>query len=261
MYFYFDKSKYYISAKKYPYLNSDQINKHNENVRELENLTREAHNCSEQDDKYRAVIGLFIGAIPCVIIFMFIANGEAGFWGALFAMLFISIPILGPIYGISQNLPPSDNLRSIEADIKSRTEYLDGQLVVFDGLKKKHAQYWLGMDGWQFEREVAKLYEAHGYNAVVTKGSDDGGIDIFLTKNGTRFGVQCKNYHKPVAQAVIRELAGAMMHENLDGGIVIASSGYTKRAKEFASNKPIKLMDINDVLRMHGSVLKYTEGN
>ena len=87
------------------------------------------------------------------------------------------------------------------------------------------------------------------------KAADDGGIDILLTKNGARFGVQCKNWHKPVAQSIVRELAGAILHANLDGGIVIASSGYTKRAKEFVESEAIniKLLDMNDVLRMHGA--------
>lgn len=255
MYFYFDKGRFYISAKKFPYLSSEQIRTHNNSASEVEKMTKEARELSELEGKSKAVAGLVIGSIPCLIIFMLLSSGQTGFTGALFSTIFISIPILGICYGISQNLPPSNDLKRLESDIRERTKRLDNELIAFEELKKKHAQYWLSMDGWQFEREVAKLYEAHGYHAIVTKGSDDGGIDIFLTKDGVRLGVQCKNYHKPVAQAVIRELAGAMMHENLDGGIVIASSGYTKRAKEFAENKSIKLLDINDVLRMHAAAL------
>lgn len=255
MYFYFDKGKYYVSAKKYPYLSSEQIREHNNAVREVEELTKEAREQSKLDESNKAIVGLVVGSIPCVVIFIFLASGQMGFVGALFSIIFISIPILGVSYGVSQNLPANSDLKVLESDIESRTEYLNNELLNFEELKKKYAQYWLSMNGWQFEKEVAKLYEAHGYEAVVTKGSDDGGIDIFLTKDGVKLGVQCKNYHKPAAQVVIRELAGAMLHENLDGGIVIASSGYTKRAKEFAENKPIELLNINDVLRMHADTL------
>lgn len=256
MYFYFDKSKYYISTKRYPYISKEQIKRHNDFAYEVEKLTKRAAELSEQDEKAKGIAGLAIGSVPCLIIFiMLLSNADMGFIGAVYTTLFISIPILGVCYGISANLPASNEVKVLESSVKEQTEYLDSQLVEFEQLKKNYAEYWLSMNGWQFEKEVAKLYQAHGYDAVVTKGSDDGGIDIFLTKNGERLGVQCKNYRKPAAQVVVRELAGAMMHEQLDGGIVIASSGYTKRAKEFAENKPIKLLDINDVLRMHGNVL------
>lgn len=255
MYFYFDKSKYYISAKRYPYLNAEQIKKHNGFTQEVEGLIKEARGLSKLEERYKTIASLilcaFLVAIACAVLIYL----NLGF---LFTFSFLLIGLWGMI---SEALPDSAELKLRESTIKEKIDYLESELLKFEQLKKNFAEYWLSMNGWQFEKEVAKLYEAHGYNAVVTKGSDDGGIDIFLTKDGARYGVQCKNYRKPVAQVVIRELAGAMMHENLDGGIVIASSGYTKRAKEFASNKPIKLMDINDVLRMHGSVLKYTEGN
>ena len=254
MYFYFDKNKYYVSAKKYPYISNERINRYNDSARELEQLTKIAAKRQSDDEKSRTSISLIIGVALCVAAWGLILSymGKDGYVLALV----ISLPILGLCYGVlSQSLPVSSELRLLESSIKEKTEHLNSELLVFDNLKKRQAQYWLSMDGWQFEKEIAKLYEAHGYHAVVTKGSDDGGIDIFLAKNGTRLGVQCKNHSKPVAQAVIRELAGAMLHENLDGGIVIASSGYTKRAKEFVENKPIKLLDIHDVLRMHAGAL------
>lgn len=261
MYFYFDKSKYYISAKKYPYVSQEQIRNHNQAAEELEMLTKKGSQLSAEIEKRNNTGAMILGLLLAAPVFFLVLNaGENNFYLALFNTVFPALLTFGVGYGIafgiaefiSKNNP---ELKSQESIIRKKTQCLDKQLLTFEGLKKKHAQYWLSMDGWRFEREVAKLYAAHGYDAVVTKGSDDGGIDIFLTRNNTRLGVQCKNYHKPVAQAVIRELAGAMMHENLDGGIVIASSGYTKRAKEFAENKPIKLLDINDVLRMHAKTL------
>jgi restriction endonuclease family protein len=147
------------------------------------------------------------------------------------------------------------DLRELEQAIKEKKAYLDGELSKFKELEKKYAKYWLNLSGHQFEKEVAKLYEAHGYDVQVTKGSGDGGIDIFLEKAGRRYGVQCKNHHKAIGPAAIRDLYGAMSHEGLDAGIFIASSGYTKGAKEFARNKAITLLDINNVLRMHAATL------
>lgn len=255
MYFYFNRDKYLISAKEHPYISSERIKQHNGVVREVEQLNKDGSKLQSMFEKHNAAVGLVIGLIPCIIIFIYLATGDAGFVGALFTTMFISIPILGVCYGISQNIPASSELKSIESVIKEKNEYLDNELYLFEELKKKQAQHWLGMSGHLFEKEVAKLFSSNGYEARVTKGSGDGGIDIFLEKNGIRYGVQCKNYHGTVGPAPIRELYGTMLHEELEVGIFIASSGYTKGARDFASNKQIQLLDINDVLRMHASTL------
>ena len=130
-----------------------------------------------------------------------------------------------------------------------RTEYSINQNI----LKKKQS-HWLSMSGWEFEKEIAKLYEHQGYRASITKGSGDGGIDIVLYKDGVKSVVQCKNHHKPIGPASVRDLYGAMAHERVKKGIFISSNGYTRGAKEFSMAKQISLLDINDVIRMHEQV-------
>ena len=43
-------------------------------------------------------------------------------------------------------------------------------------------QYWIDLDPYQFEREITKLFKKNGFNARTTKGSGDGGIDIYVEK-------------------------------------------------------------------------------
>lgn len=256
MYFYFNKSEYYISSKKYPYISDEQIRSHNQSAKELESLIQKYSQLDAENQRIIGVSSAAVGLLLAALAFFIILGAtNSHYFAFLSAICTLCWGSAAAYYVAEFILGSGPELKLQESIIREKTQYLNNQLLAFEELKKKHAQYWLSMNGWQFEKEVAKLYEAHGYRTVVTKGSDDGGIDIFLTKNDTRIGVQCKNYHKPVTPAVIRELAGAMMHENLDGGIVIASSGYTKRAKEFAENKPITLLDINDVLQMHGNSL------
>ena len=58
--------------------------------------------------------------------------------------------------------------------------------------------WWWSLDGWEFEEEVARVFELNGYKTKVTKKSGDGGIDIIMYKNNYKYAVQCKHYQDEV---------------------------------------------------------------
>jgi restriction endonuclease family protein len=257
----FFKDRYFVSAKKCPYISKEQIKQHNSVVNEVEQLVKEESKLRSEAEKTSKRVSIIVGlSLAGMSYYYFLTHS----WqDEIVGLITLSIPafvIFSFAYAIVNEILDSSinnryDLRELEQAIKEKQAYLDGELRKFKELEKKYAEYWLDLSGHQFEKEVAKLYEAHGYDVQVTKGSGDGGIDIFLEKAGRRYGVQCKNHHKAIGPAAIRDLYGAMSHEGLDAGIFIASSGYTKGAKEFARNKAITLLDINNVLRMHAATL------
>jgi restriction endonuclease family protein len=257
----FFKDRYFVSAKKCPYISKEQIKQHNSVVNEVEQLVKEESKLRSEAEKTSKRVSIIVGlSLAGMSYYYFLTHS----WqDEIVGLITLSIPafviFIYAYWIINAILDSSINnrhdLRELEQTIKEKKAYLDGELSKFKELEKKYAKYWLNLSGYQFEKEVAKLYEAHGYDVQVTKGSGDGGIDIFLEKAGRRYGVQCKNHHKAIGPAAIRDLYGAMSHEGLDAGIFIASSGYTKGAKEFARNKAITLLDINNVLRMHAATL------
>ena len=259
---FFFKDEYLVSAKKCPYISKEQIKQHNSVVNEVEQLVKEERKLRSEAEKTSNRVSIVVGlSLAGMFYYYFLTHSwqDKIFSGLIelsipACMIFIyAYCIVNAIFDSSIN--NRHDLRELEQAIKEKQAYLDGELRKFKELEKKYAEYWLNLSGHQFEKEVAKLYEAHGYDVQVTKGSGDGGIDIFLEKAGRRYGVQCKNHHKAIGPAAIRDLYGTMSHEGLDAGIFIASSGYTKGAKEFAYNKAITLLDINDVLRMHAATL------
>lgn len=88
-----------------------------------------------------------------------------------------------------------------------------------------------------------------GLKATTTKASGDGGVDIIATNEqpilGGKYVIQCKRYGagNNIGEPVIRELYGAMMHENASKGILITTSNFTKQAIIFAQNKAIELIN------------------
>ena len=114
----------------------------------------------------------------------------------------------------------------------------------------KTQAFWLKQTGHQFELEVAKVYQAYGFNTAISKAGGDGGIDIVLTKGDEAIAVQCKHHSKPVAPAIVRDLYGTMIANGFSKGILVSLNGFTKGTKDFANGKPIELVDIDDLIRM-----------
>jgi HJR/Mrr/RecB family endonuclease len=115
-------------------------------------------------------------------------------------------------------------------------------------LRRSHSEYWYNLSGYQFEHAMAKVFRTEGYEATVTPGSGDGGVDIWLKRNGITIAVQCKAHKKPVGPSIIRELHGVIHNFGTDKGILICPSGFTKGVYEYVKGKPLILMDIDDIL-------------
>jgi HJR/Mrr/RecB family endonuclease len=116
--------------------------------------------------------------------------------------------------------------------------------------KQKKSEYWVNLDGWKFEKEIAVLFRKNGYQANVTRGSGDGGVDIFLRRDNKDFVVQCKQHASPVSPAVVREIYGALLHHKADGAKIVCTNGFTSGAIKFAEGKPIELLAIDEILKM-----------
>ncbi len=117
-------------------------------------------------------------------------------------------------------------------------------------LQMNSINYWMNLDGHKFEEAVARVYRKHGYIAKVSKQGGDGGIDITLTKGNQRIAVQCKAHKKPVGPAVARDLFGTMDHFGFSDGILVSRNGFTVGVYEFVKDKPIKLVNLNNIMEM-----------
>jgi restriction system protein len=98
----------------------------------------------------------------------------------------------------------------------------------------------------QFESLIGEAYRRQGYLAnVVGSTSNDGGVDIELTRPSELILVQCKHWRAyKVDVKTVRELLGVVTARRALAGIVVTSGYFTKAAKHFASSVPgITLID------------------
>ncbi|HVU56489.1 MAG TPA: restriction endonuclease [Puia sp.] len=88
----------------------------------------------------------------------------------------------------------------------------------------------------QFEELAAILLRHQGYEVTLTQATRDGGKDLIVAHH-TGFGqflyfVECKKYgpaHK-VGVEVLRQLYGAVAHDNITAGILVTNSYFTQDA-------------------------------
>jgi HJR/Mrr/RecB family endonuclease len=102
-----------------------------------------------------------------------------------------------------------------------------------------------------FEALVAKLFEAYGHKVEPVGGNADHGVDILVMNGqGEKWVVQCKRYSGSVGEPVVRDLYGTMLHEEAQGAYLVTTGTFTRRAQQWAAEKPIILYDGESLIEL-----------
>ncbi len=97
----------------------------------------------------------------------------------------------------------------------------------------------------EFEAYVAqRIFARQGYDALNTRDTKDGGIDILLTnRQGQRAVVQCKRASGTVGEPVVRDLYGTMINAGATHSYLVTTGNISADARKWAVGKPIDLID------------------
>ena len=120
--------------------------------------------------------------------------------------------------------------------------------------ERENREYWMQLNGLEFERELAGLFMCYGYRVESTPASGDEGVDLVLRKNGKTIVVQCKSHQAPIGPAIVRELYGSMIASRADGAVLACTGGFTRGVVRFAEGKPITLLSAQEITQ---AVLRY----
>jgi restriction system protein len=114
------------------------------------------------------------------------------------------------------------------------------------------------LDWQEFEHLVRQLFElefkATGADVRVTQSSRDRGVDCIIFDpdpiRGGKIVVQAKRYTNTVDVSSVRDLFGTVQAEGANRGILVTTSSYGGDSYEFAKNKPLTLLDGNNLLAL-----------
>jgi len=105
----------------------------------------------------------------------------------------------------------------------------------------------MDLNPYEFEQLVANVFGKMGLESRLTRSSRDGGVDCVAYDArpvlGGKVVIQAKRYKHTVGVSAVRDLYGTMMNEGANKGILVTTSGYGPDAFDFASDKPIELID------------------
>lgn len=109
------------------------------------------------------------------------------------------------------------------------------------------------LEPYEFEQAVAEIYRGYGYEVEVTQQSGDYGVDLRMEdKRGTKYAVQVKRFRSSsVGRPTLQRLQGALLHAEADVPIVVTLSYFTEKAKLYAEQHGIRLVDGEELLRMY----------
>jgi hypothetical protein len=191
-------------------------------------------------------IGAIIGVLTGVVLFLFFPHLGMLLYGAWIGL------ILGSILFYIIGVLLSDYLSTKNKIYAKLLEY-DNDLRSY---LKTQKDYWKSLTGKEFEKELANIYDMHGYTTELTPSSGDQGIDIILNKNGIKKIVQCKAHSKPVGPATVRDLYGTLIASKAHTAILASTSGFTKGVYTFVKGKRIELVDLDTILQLSEDVMK-----
>ncbi|MFI8325869.1 restriction endonuclease [Streptomyces sp. NPDC085529] len=117
----------------------------------------------------------------------------------------------------------------------------------------------LSMDPISFEGLVAELFRARGLQAVTTRRSNDGGVDVEALDpdpiSGGSIVVQVKRYRNTVPPSAVRDLFGTVQGAGANKGVLVTTSKFGPGSYAFADGKPLTLIsgtELVELLRRHG---------
>lgn len=126
------------------------------------------------------------------------------------------------------------------ADVEQDLEEEISSLKDFDAL-----------EGHDFEYFCAELLKKNGYtNVSITSGSGDQGIDVLATKDGIKFGFQCKRYDSSVGNYAVQEAYSGINYYNCHIGIVLTNNYFTQSAIELSNKLNIVLWNRDKLLEL-----------
>ena len=105
----------------------------------------------------------------------------------------------------------------------------------------------LPFDGHAFEKWVAEALIGFGWDAKVTSGSGDQGIDVVASRSGKTVGLQCKLYSNAVGNKAVQEAHAGKVYYNADAAGVLTNATFTSSARDLAQVTGVVLLSHHDI--------------
>lgn len=107
------------------------------------------------------------------------------------------------------------------------------------------------MSPYELEKYVRDIYAKRYSKAKRTPKQNDKGADVIASKkNGEKWVIQVKHHKNNIGTSAIQEVLGAKEYYQADVAAVVASSDFTKSAKDYAARTGVKVINGEKLSRL-----------
>jgi hypothetical protein len=112
------------------------------------------------------------------------------------------------------------------------------------------------MDPFEFEKLVAAVWEAKGYDTTVRDQTGDKGIDVEASKGDSQAVIQVKRYSddNTIGSQKVREYATLYQQTDADDVVIVSSGYFTNPARELATDLDVSLVNGDDIIQLIQSI-------
>ena len=108
-------------------------------------------------------------------------------------------------------------------------------------------QFHEDMNGHDYETFLRRLAEASGWDAQVTRGSGDQGVDVIAVGRRRKGGpisvaIQAKRLARNVTNKAVQEVTAGMNHYGTDHALVVSNAAFTASAYALAASNRVDLI-------------------
>ena len=155
------------------------------------------------------------------------------------------------VYSVDDVVPVEPHIRLDKEDAR----FVAGKEVISNLVQGQN----LAVMEWQdFEHLIREVFEKEfsksGGEVKVTRASRDRGVDAVAFDpdplRGGKHVIQAKRYTGTVDVSAVRDLWGTVLNEGAARGILVTTSRFGRDAYDFAANKPITLIDGQNLLAL-----------
>ncbi|WP_332405532.1 restriction endonuclease [Vibrio metschnikovii] len=164
----------------------------------------------------------------------------------LFSAVAQNLPILAPYVAIVLLIPAPVALfkqlsRQHQYSITTNEIASQGTTAALNNLS------WL-----EFEGYIGEFFKQQGYEVKQAfSQKPDGGVDIWMRKDGQLTLVQCKHWKsRKVGIQILREMYAVMIENNASKMIIVTSGDFTSEAIKYALDKRLWLINGGELVQM-----------
>jgi HJR/Mrr/RecB family endonuclease len=122
---------------------------------------------------------------------------------------------------------------TIHAEVRQTIEIAARRLAEIIAMRPES----LGSIEWRdMERVIATVFAGLGFEVELTRGSNDGGIDVLAAFNTAKgrsvFLIEIKHWLAPVGPREVKKFVHVLARSNPAGGLMLATGGFSRPAVE-----------------------------